>query len=222
MKGYRTKRPLKWQLSAPLHPIFTQAQSSSQHALKRNRALIPTFRLFSKYPFQTPFTLGKSLPENIHPSASLHLLPDPVLCSFFFLPALTSILALLQVKVIQRIYTSKWNTSWTGDLERLMLTLTFNREAPPPSQHTLLPPDPNGKQHKSKGPQPLGTCCLHGWYPASVLEMKAAVISSVLCKWDAGLWLLASCQEKKNQNKTHHPCQYELCVDQETQLSEFA
>lgn len=108
-----------------------QVQRRCLHALKRKRALIPTSRLFSKYSFQTPFILRKSLPENIHPSASLALVTWSSLHSFFFLPALTSILALLQVKVIQRIYTSKQNTSWTEDLERLMLTLTFNREAPP-------------------------------------------------------------------------------------------
>lgn len=73
----------------------------------------------------------KAFQKTSTPLQALHWLPDPVLHSFFFLPALTSILALLQVKVIQRIYTSKQNTSWTEDLERLMLTLTFNREAPP-------------------------------------------------------------------------------------------
>lgn len=48
-----------------------RAQKRSQRALERKRALVPTFSLFSKYSFQPPFSLGKSLPENIHPSASL-------------------------------------------------------------------------------------------------------------------------------------------------------
>lgn len=86
----------------------------------------------------------KAFQKTSTPLQGLHWLPDPVLHSFFFLLALTSNLALLQVKVIQRIYTSKQNASWTEDLERLMLTLTFNREAPPtettryPGMHSSL------------------------------------------------------------------------------------
>lgn len=123
-----------------------QAQRRSQHTLQRKRALVPTF---SGYFLNTLFKLlsysEKAFQKTSTPLQALHLLPDPVLRSFFFLPALTSILALLQVKVIQRIYTSKQNTSWTGDLERLVLTLTFNREAPPtettryPGMHRSLP-----------------------------------------------------------------------------------
>lgn len=64
--------------------------------------------LYSEKPFKKTPT----------PLQALYWLPDPLLRSFFFLPTLTSILALLQVKVIQRIYTSKQNTSWTEDLER--------------------------------------------------------------------------------------------------------
>lgn len=81
--------------------------------------------------------LEKAFQKTSTPLQAFRLLPDPVLHFFLFLLALTSILALSQVKVIPRIYTSQQNTSWTGDLESPMLTLTFNRRHHPQRQHVI-------------------------------------------------------------------------------------
>lgn len=184
-----------------------QAQKRSQHALKEREHSFQLSGYFLNTLFKLFSHLEKAFQKTSTPLQASHLLPDPVLRSFFFLPALTSILAPLQVKVIQRIYTGQQNTSWMGDHERLMLTLTFNREAPPTEttrspRHAPLLPDPNGKQRKSKGPLQAGTCCLSGWYHASVSELKAAVIFLALCKWDAALKPPGRLPEKEKRENT--------------------